>query len=69
MNKPLTVARQEFVDGLVELINSSALPAFIIREVIAKTDVELAKVEQTQYEQEKKAWEESQTEGEECTQK
>lgn len=64
MNKPLTVARQEFVDELVELINSSALPAFIIREVIAKTDVELAKVEQTQYEQEKKAWEESQTEGE-----
>ena len=62
MNKPLTVARQEFADGLVALINESGLPAFIIREVIAKTDAELAKVEQTQYEQEKKAWEESQTE-------
>lgn len=64
MNKPITVARQEFVDGLVELINSSALPAFIIREVIAKTDAELAKVEQTQYEQDKQAWEESQKEAE-----
>lgn len=64
MNKPLTVARQEFVDSLVALINESGLPAFILREVIAKTDTELARVEQEQYQQEKKAWEESQTEGE-----
>ncbi len=64
MNKPLTVARQEFLEDLIVLINDSGLPAFIVRELLTRTDTELAKIEKDQYEQEKKAWEESQTEGE-----
>lgn len=32
--KPLSVARQEFIDGLVRLINESGLPAFVMEPVM-----------------------------------
>ena len=64
MTKPLTVARKEFADGLVALINASGLPAFVIREIIKNTDTELAKVEKAQLEADSKQWQESQEGGE-----
>lgn len=34
MTKPLVVAREDFIDNLVNLINESHLPMFIIRDVL-----------------------------------
>lgn len=37
MDRPLIVARQEFMDSLIELINGLNLPAFAVLEVIEST--------------------------------
>lgn len=58
MNKPITVLREEFVDGLAELINSSALPAFVLSEVMERTLNQLRALEAEQYKRDKAAWEE-----------
>lgn len=34
MDKPITVARQDFLDGMVELINGSRLPAFVVVDAL-----------------------------------
>ena len=60
MNKPITVARQDFAEGLVELINNSELPAFVMTEILKSCMGELAILSQKQYEAEKAEWEKSQ---------
>ena len=62
MNKPITVARQEFAEKLVNIINESNLPAFVIAESLRSAVTEVDKLAQAQYEHDKKAWEESQNE-------
>lgn len=37
MDKPLTVARQEFMDNMITLINESRLPAFVIVDLFEQT--------------------------------
>ena len=59
MNKPLTVARQEFAENIVELINNSGLPAFVALEILKSCEVELNTLAQKQYEQEKAEYEKS----------
>ena len=59
MNKPLTVARQEFAEHIVELINNSELPAFVALEILKSCEVELSALAQRQYEQEKAEYERS----------
>ena len=49
MDKPITVARKEFMDGLVDLINSSGLPAFIIVDVFESTIPALRTQAEQQY--------------------
>lgn len=36
MNKPIVIARQEFIDSTINHVNSAGLPAFIIAEVLEK---------------------------------
>ena len=63
MEKPITVARQEFSEALVSLVNNSGLPAFVMRQVLAQMDNALSQLEQAQLEQDKAEWE-SQQKGE-----
>lgn len=58
MNKPLTVMRQEFTEALVNLVNESGLPAFIVRNELANVYEKLAEIEQAQLQHDMKAWEE-----------
>ena len=37
MNKPSTVARQEFIEKQIELINNSGLPAFVLVDIAEET--------------------------------
>ena len=59
MTKPLTVARQEFAENIVELINNSGLPAFVALEILKSCEAELNTLAQKQYEQEKAEYEKS----------
>lgn len=49
MDKPITVARHDFMDGLVDLINSSGLPAFMIVDVFESTIPALRTQAEQQY--------------------
>lgn len=63
MEKPITVARNEFSEALVSLVNNSGLPAFVMRQVLAQMDSALSQLEQAQLEKDKAEWE-SQQKGE-----
>ena len=58
MEKPITVARQEFTQALVNLVNSSGLPAFVMRQSLAQMDQALAQLEQAQLEKDTAQWNE-----------
>lgn len=60
MNKPITVARQEFSEALVQLVNNSGLPAFVMRQALAQMDNALSQLEQAQLEKDKAEWDASQ---------
>lgn len=60
MEKPITVARNEFSEALVSLVNNSGLPAFVMRQVLAQMDSALSQLEQAQLEQDKAEWESQQ---------
>lgn len=57
MNKPSTVARQEFIEKQIELINNSGLPAFVLVDIAEETLAELRRLAKDQYEKDKAAWE------------
>lgn len=54
--KPLSVAREEFVDNLVGLINSSGLPMFVVLDVLKGAAEEVRGAAQKEYERDKKAY-------------
>lgn len=60
MEKPITVARQEFTQDLVNLVNNSGLPAFVMRQSLAQMDQALAQLEQAQLEKDRAEWESQQ---------
>lgn len=43
-NKPIVVARHDFMTDLAELINKSGLPAFVVVEVLERTLPEVRKI-------------------------
>lgn len=57
--KPITVARQEFVDTMTELINGTHLPYFVIEEVLRKMYSDVTKLSAKQYEIDLQAWQNS----------
>lgn len=59
MEKPLTVAREEFVEDLINLVNKSNLPMFIILDVLKSAVSEVQDAAKIQYEKEKKLYEEA----------
>lgn len=62
MERPLSVAREDFVEDLVKLINDSGLPMFVVLDVLKGAEVEVKDAAQRQYEQDKKAYEEAKEE-------
>ena len=62
MNKPLTIARQEFTENIVEAINNSELPFFVVSDILKNALVEVDKMAQAQYQRDKDSWEKSQEE-------
>lgn len=59
MNKPLTVAREEFAEHIVELINNCGLPAFVSLGILKSCEAELTVLSQKQYEADKVEYEKS----------
>ena len=62
MEKPISVIRQEFIETLVNVINSSGLPVFVMREVVGGLYKELQIGERKELEDDKEAWKKSQEE-------
>ena len=56
--KPLTVAREEFVEDLVNLINNSGLPFFVVLDILRSTVEEVQDAAKRQYEADKAKYEE-----------
>ena len=62
MEKPLSVSREEFVDGLVNLVNNSNLPMFVVLDVLKGAVEEVKDAAARQYEQDRLAYEKSKEE-------
>ena len=61
-NKPITVARQIFIENVVNEINESGLPFFFFFFLLSSFIPELRKQATVQFEEDRKAYEESLTE-------
>lgn len=57
INKPTTIIRQEFIDNLKNLINSSELPAFVIEPILKDFLEEVKMIAKKQYELDKNYYE------------
>lgn len=55
--KPISIAREEFINALANLINESGLPAFIISPVLKDVLVEVQNAERVQLEQDRAFYE------------
>ena len=55
--KPMSVARQEFIDHLVDDINNCELPMFIIEPILQDILASVKAAAKVQYEEEKKQYE------------
>lgn len=59
MNKPVSVARYEFIEDLTALINGSNLPAFVVEPILKEMWLESKNATAKQYEIEKEMYEKS----------
>lgn len=57
IKKPISILRDEFINGLANLINESGLPAFIITPVLKDVLIEVQNAERVQLEQDKAFYE------------
>lgn len=60
MDKPITVARQDFMESIIDLINHAQLPAFIIKGCIEEILPTLNQLAQDQYQADLKKYREEQ---------
>ena len=68
MIKPLSVKRQEFIENLVNLVNSADLPPFVVEPIINDVHASVRNLIKEQYKREKELYDkflaESEKEGE-----
>lgn len=57
MNKPATLLQREFKDKIVNAINESNLPAFVLVPILEQALAEVKNIEEKQYEADKAAYE------------
>ena len=62
MEKPLSIRREDFLQTIIDSVNGSGLPPFIVLEVLRSVTAEVESLAKKQYEADRKAWEESQAE-------
>lgn len=62
--KPMSVARREFMDKVVELVNESGLPLFVIEPILKELHGVVQMEAENQFQREKEAYEESLKESE-----
>lgn len=62
MKKPLTIARKEYIDSIINATNASNLPAFVIVEVLEKMISEMKKMASTELKRDEALWHKAQTE-------
>lgn len=60
-NKPATIAKVELEQKINEAVRESGLPAFIIAYMFESMLGQLRQIEQRQYQDDMKRWEESQS--------
>lgn len=58
MQKPITVARQELIDKICDIINKSGLPAFVVINILKNVLGELEVLEQQQLQRDLASWNE-----------
>lgn len=56
MEKPITVAREELMQAIIDAVNASGLPAFVSAEILEKLHTEAEDLAARQYEQDKTEW-------------
>lgn len=59
MRKPTTIARVEFIENLIQLINSSDLPAFVIEPILSSVLLDVRKDMDIQYKRDLQAYNEA----------
>lgn len=59
IRKPLSVAKEEFVNTLTDLINNSPLPRFIIESVLKDMYADMKVIARKEYEIDKRHYEDS----------
>ena len=57
IEKPITVARQEFIDTIYEDINKCGLPPFIIEPILKDVYLEVKSLSRKQYEMDRDEYE------------
>lgn len=62
MNKPLTVAYEDFGKAVLDLIDNSGLPLFVVHQALNTISASLTSAEKREFEQNRKMYEESQKE-------
>ena len=65
MNKPFRVAREDFVNSLVEIINGCGLPPSVVADILVSTHAQIAKLAQDQAQREREEYEKSLAEAKE----
>lgn len=60
MQKPLIVARQEFARSIVETVNTSGLPAFVMKQLLQDVIKQLEILEERQEKEALEIWQEQQ---------
>lgn len=59
MQKPMSVARKEFMDKVVNLVNESGLPLFVVEPILKELHGVVQAESENQYQREKEAYEEA----------
>lgn len=59
IRKPLSVAKEEFVNALTDMINNSALPRFIIESVLKDMYADMKVIARKEYEIDKRRYEDA----------
>lgn len=56
MTKPITVARRDYMNGIIELTNNSGLPAFVIADILEDILSEVNKAADQQLKRDEAEW-------------
>lgn len=57
-SKPITVARNDYMQALCDISNNSGLPAFVMMEVVERLKMQLERLAQAELERDTKAFNE-----------